>query len=38
MKLNNPKDMEESWRSVWETKNVNTQKEKEFFTGNEAKD
>ncbi|OGN11632.1 MAG: hypothetical protein A3C69_01890 [Candidatus Yanofskybacteria bacterium RIFCSPHIGHO2_02_FULL_43_12] len=31
-KLNNPKDMEGSWRSVWETKNVNTQNEKEFFT------
>jgi len=31
-KLNNPKDMEESWRSVWEAKNINTQNEKEFFT------
>lgn len=30
-KLNNPKDMEESWRSVWEEKNINTQNEKEFF-------
>lgn len=31
-KLNNPKDMEESWRSVWEAKNINTQNEREFFT------
>jgi hypothetical protein len=31
-KLNNPKDMEEAWRSVWEAKNINTQNEREFFT------
>lgn len=30
-KLNNLKDMEESWRSVWQTKNINAQNEKEFF-------
>jgi hypothetical protein len=30
-KLKKPKDMEESWRSVWETQNINTQNEKEFF-------
>lgn len=30
-KIRNPKDMEESWRSVWETKNINLQNEKEFF-------
>lgn len=30
-KLRDIKDMEESWRSVWETKNINFQNEKEFF-------
>lgn len=29
--LKNIKDMEESWNSVWQTKNINTQNEKEFF-------
>lgn len=29
--LKNTKDMEESWYSVWQTKNINTQNEKEFF-------
>jgi len=29
--LKNIKDMEESWYSVWQTKNINTQNEKEFF-------
>lgn len=26
------KDLEESWNSVWQTKKINTQNEKEFFT------
>ncbi len=30
-KLENLKDMEESWRSVWQTENINTQNEKELF-------
>lgn len=30
--LKNIKDMEESWYSVWQTKDINTQNEKEFFT------
>jgi len=30
-KLTNVKDLEESWRSVWETKNINAQNEKDFF-------
>jgi len=29
--LRDPEDMEESWRSVWETPKINTPNEKEFF-------
>ena len=29
--LTHKQDMEESWRSVWETKNINAQNEREFF-------
>jgi amino acid transporter len=29
--LRNLKDIEESWRSVWETQNINTQNEGKFF-------
>lgn len=30
-KLDDPGDMEESWNSVWATKSMNTQNEREFF-------
>jgi hypothetical protein len=30
-KLRNKQDMEEAWRSVWETENINSQNEQEFF-------
>jgi len=30
-KLENLKDMEKSWRSVWQTENINPQNEREFF-------
>ncbi len=30
-KLRNTKDMEESWRSVWQTEKINTQNEQEFL-------
>lgn len=29
--LRNKQDMEEAWRSVWQTKNINYQNEEEFF-------
>lgn len=29
--IKNIQDMEESWHSVWQTKNVNIQNEREFF-------
>jgi hypothetical protein len=29
--LRNKQDMEEAWRSVWQTKNINFQNEQEFF-------
>ena len=30
-KLRNKQDMEEAWRSVWQTENINSQNEQEFF-------
>jgi len=30
-KLEDPEDIEECWRSVWQTKDINIQNEKEFF-------
>jgi hypothetical protein len=30
-KLRNRQDMEEAWRSVWQTENINSQNEQEFF-------
>lgn len=30
--LRNRQDMEEAWRSVWQTENINFPNEQEFFT------